>query len=43
MYVLDTCVLFPTVVRNILLKLALSGKFKPVWSKKHYGRMDVVQ
>lgn len=33
MYVLDTCVLFPTVVRNILLKLALSGKFKPVWSK----------
>jgi predicted nucleic acid-binding protein len=33
MYVLDTCVLFPTVVRNILLKLALSGEFKPVWSK----------
>lgn len=33
MYVLDTCVLFPTVVRNILLKLALSGEFQPVWSQ----------
>ena len=33
MYVLDTCVLFPTVVRNILLKLALSGEFKPVCQK----------
>ena len=33
MYVLDTCVLFPTVVRNVLFKLALTGEFQPVWSE----------
>ena len=33
-YVLDTCVLFPTVVRNILLKLAISSEFTPKWSEK---------
>ena len=33
-YVLDTCVLFPTVVRNILLKLVLSSEFTPKWSEK---------
>jgi len=33
MFVLDTCVLFPTVVRNILLNLALSDEYQAIWSK----------
>ena len=32
--VLDACVLFPTVLREILLGLAEAGLFEPVWSDR---------
>ena len=34
MFVLDTCVLYPTIVRNILLNLAMVDEYQAVWSEK---------
>ena len=31
---LDTCVLYPTVMRSVLLGAAMSGFFTPVWSDR---------
>ena len=31
---IDACVLYPTVVREILLKVAADGGFTPLWSKR---------
>jgi len=33
-FVLDTCVLYPTIVRNILLNLAMVDEYQAVWSEK---------
>lgn len=32
--VLDACVLYPTVLRDILLKVAQAGLYQPVWSDR---------
>lgn len=32
--VLDACVLYPTVLREILIKLAVAGLIRPVWSER---------
>lgn len=34
---LDTCVLYPTVMREVLMKLAEAGKFEPLWSEAIEG------
>lgn len=31
--VIDTCVLFPTVLRELVLGVAETGAFKPLWSE----------
>ncbi|MEM1302492.1 MAG: PIN domain-containing protein, partial [Pseudomonadota bacterium] len=31
---IDACVLYPTVVREVLLKVAAGGVFTPLWSKR---------
>ena len=36
-YVLDACVLFPTVMREVLLAFAARGLFAPVWSDRILG------
>lgn len=33
-YLLDACVLYPTVMREILLGVAAQGAYTPVWSKR---------
>jgi predicted nucleic acid-binding protein len=35
--VLDACVLFPTVLREVLLGVAARGLFQPVWSERILG------
>lgn len=35
--VLDACVLFPTVLREILLGVAVRGLYQPVWSERILG------
>ncbi|MEH7826540.1 RSP_2648 family PIN domain-containing protein [Gemmobacter denitrificans] len=35
--VLDACVLFPSVLRDILLKIAARGLYEPVWSDRILG------
>ncbi|MFQ3355560.1 MAG: putative nucleic acid-binding protein [Paracoccaceae bacterium] len=37
--ILDTCVLYPTVLRKILLELASSGLFEPFWSEKIFEEL----
>ncbi|MFC3569479.1 RSP_2648 family PIN domain-containing protein [Paracoccus simplex] len=32
--VLDACVLFPTVLREILIDTAAAGRFQPLWSRR---------
>ncbi len=32
--VIDTCVLYPTVMREVLLGVAATGAFQPVWSDR---------
>ncbi|MEM9430456.1 MAG: PIN domain-containing protein [Pseudomonadota bacterium] len=32
--VLDACVLYPTILREILLSVALAGHFEPLWSAR---------
>ncbi|RFP88299.1 PIN domain-containing protein [Rhodobacteraceae bacterium 63075] len=34
---LDTCVLYPTVMREVLMKLAEAGAFEPLWSEAIEG------
>lgn len=34
---LDTCVLYPTVMREVLMKLAEAGLFEPLWSAEIEG------
>mgnify|MGYP000409818459 FL=1 len=31
---LDTCVLYPTVMREVLLAVARTGAFQPLWSTR---------
>ena len=31
---IDTCVLYPTVMREVLLAVAATGAFEPVWSAR---------
>ncbi len=33
-YLLDTCVIYPTVMREILLGVARAGAFEPLWSAR---------
>ncbi|MEQ9674985.1 MAG: PIN domain-containing protein, partial [Roseovarius indicus] len=32
--VLDTCVIYPTVMRQMLLRVAKTGLFTPLWSAR---------
>ncbi|MFV0490552.1 MAG: RSP_2648 family PIN domain-containing protein [Pseudorhodobacter sp.] len=38
--VLDTCVLFPTVMREALLGVAEAGAFTPLWSERILGEWE---
>jgi hypothetical protein len=38
-YVLDACVLYPVVVRDLLLTLATSDAFEPRWTAEIIGEM----
>lgn len=38
--VLDACVLFPTVVREVLLDYAAAGGFAPLWSARILGEWE---
>lgn len=40
--VLDACVLYPTVLRELLLAVARAGLFEPVWSARLLGEWERV-